>query len=134
MRYATIVTQLTVPAADAELWWPVGYGGQRLYDVNIAFVPKSVAAACADAAGTPAALEACSAASQAGLSALTRRMGFRSVELVRLPAAAAVRDLFPAPHKGWGTNASFYQQKDSGDGHWAQTTNGTWQVCVCGGG
>jgi hypothetical protein len=56
-----------------------------------------------------------------------RRIGFRTVELVRLPIAEAVKDLFPPGENGWGRDAGFYQQKDNGDGHWAQTTDGIWK-------
>lgn len=26
---------LTIPASDVELWWPIGYGAQPLYDMNV---------------------------------------------------------------------------------------------------
>jgi nicotinate-nucleotide adenylyltransferase len=56
-----------------------------------------------------------------------RRIGFRTVELIRLPIAEAVKDLFPPGEKGWDRDAGFYQQKDNGDGHWAQTKDGIWK-------
>lgn len=60
-------------------------------------------------------------------STFRRRIGFRTVELVRLPIAEAVVDLFPPGERGWDRDADFYQQKDNGDGHWAQTKDGIWQ-------
>jgi hypothetical protein len=68
---------------------------------------------------------ACAKAVQS-ISTFRRRIGFRTVELVRLPIAKAVQDLFPPGEKGWDTSAGFYQQKDNGDGHWAQTKDGIW--------
>jgi autotransporter translocation and assembly factor TamB len=116
----------------------------------MAFLPKSVAVACAGVKTAPRTLLAseadnkgpaqaqdaqeeeeahCHAASR-DFTTLSRRIGFRTVELVRLPIHAAVKDLFPKGEAGWDTDARFYQQKDSGDGHWAGTVNGTWQVCA----
>lgn len=69
---------------------------------------------------------ACSQAVQS-ISTFRRRIGFRTVELVRLPISKAVQDLFPPGEKGWDTQAGFYQQKDNGDGHWAQTKDGIWK-------
>lgn len=69
---------------------------------------------------------ACTAAA-ADFSTFRRRIGFRTVELVRLPIAEAVKDIFPKGESGWGGEAGFYQQKDNSDGHWAQTKDGIWK-------
>lgn len=69
---------------------------------------------------------ACAIASR-DFSTFRRRIGFRTVELVRLPIDLAVKDLFPAGESGWSVDAGFYQQKDNGDGHWAQTKDGIWK-------
>lgn len=69
---------------------------------------------------------ACAKAVQT-ISTFRRRIGFRTVELVRLPISKAVQDLFPPGEKGWDTQAGSYQQKDNGDGHWAQTKDGVWK-------
>lgn len=47
---------------------------------------------------------ACAKAVQS-ISTFRRRIGFRTVELVRLPIAKAVQDLFPPGEKGWDTQA-----------------------------
>lgn len=60
-------------------------------------------------------------------SSFRRRIGFRTVELVRLPIDLAVKDLFPEGETGWNVDASFYQSKDNSDGHWAQTKDGIWK-------
>ena len=69
---------------------------------------------------------ACAVAVQ-DFSSFKRRIGFRTVELVRLPIELAVKDMFPEGESGWGLGAGFYQQKDNGDGHWAQTKDGVWK-------
>jgi hypothetical protein len=69
---------------------------------------------------------ACAAAVK-DFSTFRRRIGFRTVELVRVPIADAVKDIFPEGEKGWGQDAGFYQQKDNSDGHWAQTKDGIWK-------
>lgn len=74
-----------------------------------------------------AALPAACAAVVRHSSIFRRRIGFRKVELVRLPIELAVQDLFPQGERGWNVQADFYQQKDSSDGHWAQTQDGIWQ-------
>ncbi|WIA22744.1 hypothetical protein OEZ86_009703 [Tetradesmus obliquus] len=71
---------------------------------------EDVAAACAAAAS----------------SQLSHRIGFRTVELVRLPIAEAVKDLFPAGHKGWDVESSFGVNKTNWDGSWAMTRTGRW--------
>jgi len=53
---------LRVPAAFAPLWWPVGYGAQPLFDLVATFTDGS---GCA--------------------SSVRRKVGFRTVELVREP-------------------------------------------------
>jgi hypothetical protein len=164
MLFATVSTKITVDENAVELWWPVGYGKQFMYDVVISFTPESMRDACAiaDDKGSPtnrkllqtfiaAAAEASDYMSEqpvsmddtfvAGVAALPaacavavrdgsvfkRRIGFRTIELVRLPIGEAVKDLFPAGEKGWDPNADFYQQKDNSDGHWAQTKDGIWK-------
>jgi hypothetical protein len=47
-------------------------------------------------------------------SQLSHRLGFRTVELVRLPIAEAVKDLFPAGKKGWDVDSTFGVSKT----HW----------------
>uniref|UniRef100_A0A383W609 beta-mannosidase n=1 Tax=Tetradesmus obliquus TaxID=3088 RepID=A0A383W609_TETOB len=66
---------------------------------------------------------ACAAAAS---SQLSHRIGFRTVELVRLPIAEAVKDLFPAGHKGWDVESSFGVNKTNWDGSWAMTRTGRW--------
>jgi beta-galactosidase/beta-glucuronidase len=67
---------LTVPAGAVELWWPAGAGAQPLYAVTVTFTPGNAAG---DAA-----------------TSVTRRVGFRTVELVTAPADAAAADLLPS--------------------------------------
>jgi beta-mannosidase len=56
-----------VTVTGAKLWYPHGYGGQPLYDFKVSFAP---------AAGGEA-------------SSLKRRLGFRTIELVREPLPKA---------------------------------------------
>jgi beta-galactosidase/beta-glucuronidase len=58
-----------------ELWWPVGYGSQQLYDLEVSFLPRRTDPG---AAGSDAYDETCR-------SSVRRRVGFRRVELVRQP-------------------------------------------------
>jgi beta-mannosidase len=54
--------ELAMSVNAPELWWPTGYGGQKLYDVAVSF---------------------CGAGGQT--DGLTTRVGFRALELVREP-------------------------------------------------
>jgi hypothetical protein len=54
------------------------------------------------------------ACAAAATSQLSHRLGFRTVELVRLPIAEAVKDLFPAGKKGWDVDSTFGVSKT----HW----------------
>ena len=41
----TVPLTLSIPAATFDLWWPVGYGAQPLYDFELAYTPRALAAA-----------------------------------------------------------------------------------------
>ena len=59
---------IDLPAGSYEKWWPVGYGGQPLYTFDVVYTP----ATAPDAA-----------------TALSRRIGVRTVDLVRDPIPVA---------------------------------------------
>jgi hypothetical protein len=67
---------LLVPEGAVDLWWPAGAGAQPLYSLAVTYTPGGAAG---DAAAT----------------SVTRRLGFRTVELVTDAADAAARDLAP---------------------------------------
>ncbi len=71
-----------------QLWWPVGYGSQNLYHVEISLlgdvrpqIGHGLAETCTDPRSQ----------SDAVLDTLTRRIGFRSVELIQEPLEEADR-------------------------------------------
>ena len=63
------MAQIRVPP-EHELWWPVGYGGQPLYDLRVVYLPST----------------------QSGrFSSAQVRIGFRSIRLVQArPARSCV--------------------------------------------
>jgi beta-galactosidase/beta-glucuronidase len=67
----TNVSQLTVPAGSYRLWWPAGFASQQLYSLT-----ASARATAADGDG------------HAQRSSLYRRIGFRTVRLIREPLTA----------------------------------------------
>lgn len=88
---ALAALELRVPADAVELWWPLGYGAQPLYDLTASWTSKANAPAAK--AGSPS-------------SVLRRRVGFRTVELVEKPLKAAAAELLStAGGGGWESSA-----------------------------
>lgn len=97
-----------VVSGNFELWWPVGYGAQKLYSFNVTYAKEkegaaaeavaATAAASADAAATTSA-SAVAAASYSSSSSTTlqRRVGLRTIELKKEPL-----------HNGIEGSESFY--------------------------
>ncbi|GBF90838.1 beta-mannosidase [Raphidocelis subcapitata] len=82
--------ELAVPADSVDLWWPLGYGEQKLYDLTVTWTSSGASAAASG--GVPAAT-------------IKRRVGFRTVELVEKPLPEAAAELFSAAGAGWEGSA-----------------------------
>ena len=80
------------PGGGPRLWWPHGYGEQALFDFELAFVPARSASSPEE--GAP-------------VSSLRRRVGLRTIELVREPAPFSPPG--PTPEQGGPeTSETFY--------------------------
>jgi hypothetical protein len=146
--------KLDVPADKVELWWPTGYGKQPLYNLTVGFQPKgddcggkaegaaallrdgpvlpSADASAAESSTDPPVRAAAIAklpypvgGGASTCTAARRRIGFRTVELVEIPAKqAAAGDL----RASWTADLdkymwpSHYRPKED----WA-TIDGQWQ-------
>ncbi|KAI8475070.1 MAG: glycoside hydrolase superfamily, partial [Monoraphidium minutum] len=139
---ATGRVALRVPAGRVELWWPVGMGGQPLYDLTVGFTPDGESCAPPSApelrgagGGTCAAEGACEGAGGGGggeCSALLRRVGFRTAELVTASMRDAAAELLP---KAGGGGAGYGKGKGAaaggaagggGKGGWCLAPGGRW--------
>jgi hypothetical protein len=103
---STVQITLTVPATSVNRWWPVGFGDQDLYNLTVKFTPAGEDCGVNFAGGVNSRGEEAAAArgvmgcdgeesdeegsgsicaavrGSSGCSALTRRVGFRTAELV----------------------------------------------------
>lgn len=84
----TVTATVRFSSDDAEnslaskLWWPHGYGPQTLFDFDLEYVPESSSSSSSDSPP----------------STLRRRVGLRTVELVREPAPFSAPG--PTPEQG----------------------------------
>jgi hypothetical protein len=81
--------ELVVPADAVDLWWPVGYGAQPLYDMTVKWTSLRSSPDASSASST-----------------LQRRVGFRTVELVEKPLSEAAEELFGKAGGGWDASVS----------------------------
>ena len=77
----TVSTVLLVPISAVDRWWPNGHGKQPLYNLSVVLTEGSVAG---DQAGSNH-HEGHGAQCKDAIDTLTRRVGFRTAELVRDP-------------------------------------------------
>eukprot|EP00878_Enallax_costatus_P031895 GHUV01034957.1.p1 GENE.GHUV01034957.1~~GHUV01034957.1.p1 ORF type:complete len:451 (+),score=92.49 GHUV01034957.1:442-1794(+) len=109
-----IKQDIQVKAKDVDLWWPVGLGNQTLYNMTVTYVPwqqvlgalDSATFSVGSASDHPAAksleaarLNPAGAGAKDLTSSVTKRIGFRVVELVRKPLPEAVEMLLG--NGGW---------------------------------
>ncbi|KAF6253727.1 hypothetical protein COO60DRAFT_1703701 [Scenedesmus sp. NREL 46B-D3] len=140
-------TSVASPANDASVITPGGYamgvststpGGYAL-EVDVTSpagyaqgAPSVTPGGCAlgDAAAAAEVIDLgdarAAACATAATSELSHRLGFRTVELVRLPIAEAVKDLFPAGKLGWDVDSTSGVSITHWDGSWALTKEGRW--------
>ena len=85
---AVVPISLTIPASAVALWWPHGYGRQPLYGFDLAYQPHEN-----EDARAPGGQHA--APPPPPPSTLTRRVGLRTISLIRVPTPA--RAPGPAP-------------------------------------
>jgi len=146
---------LDVPVDAVELWWPVGYGAQPLYNLTVAFKPKgddcgggggdddddasffqgaapappgadaSLAESSTDPLLRAAALSKLPYPAGGACTAARRRVGFRTIELVEAPAKQAAAGDLRA---SWTSplDASKWPAWYRADENWA-TIDGQWQ-------
>lgn len=77
--------EVRVPASKVKLWWPRGYGDQPLYEVFVKFASSA-------------------APGGSSVSSMSRRIGFRTVELVEKPLKEAAAELLAAADGGWANS------------------------------
>lgn len=127
-----------VPADKVQLWYPVGYGKQPLYDLQLTYVPVDAAVARTEGkedtkqGSTASALKAnalnkkSKAAGSAACrpedscSSVLKRVGFRVSELVRDPIDKAAADLL-GKAKGWDNTLPL-----NVEGGWGYRSEGIW--------
>ena len=84
---ATVRLSSEEVAAKGLLWWPHGYGAQPLLDFELEFIPSSSPSSSSS-----------SSSSSPSKSSLRRRVGLRTIELVREPAPFSPPG--PTPEQG----------------------------------
>ena len=84
---ATATVRFSGDDLARKLWWPHGYGEQTLWDFELKFVPSSSSSSPEDASP-----------SSTSCSSLRRRVGLRTIELVREPAPFSPPG--PTPEQG----------------------------------
>jgi beta-mannosidase len=77
----TVSTVLLVPVSAVDRWWPNGHGKQPLYNLSVVLTEGSVVGDQADTTHHEGHGAQCNDA----IDTLTRRVGFRTAELVRDP-------------------------------------------------
>ena len=77
---AVVPITLTIPSESVALWWPHGYGRQPLYGFDLTYTPARRHQEAPDAPS--------SVVPPSPPSTLTRRVGLRTIALVRVPTPA----------------------------------------------